>query len=132
MPSVPDEPLLRRRVTFSDPKVKKSPEGEEANCSTEPSVVDIEMWLERQAQQLGTPAWWVELGTIPGIKDLQKFAQKIRASFYIPKVWMRASLEQEYTTPPAPQSLNRNAFLQEKLAYQDVQQQPALLTIAYA
>ena len=120
------------RVTFNDPEVEKSPEGEEANCSTEPSIAEVEMWLEWQAWQLGTPAWWVELGAIPGIKDLQKFTQKIRASFYIPEVWMRASLEQVYTAPPAPQSLNRNTFLPEKLAYQDVQQQPALLTIAYA
>ena len=81
------------------------------------------------AWQLGTPAWWEELGAIPGIKDLHKFVQKIRASFYIPEVWMMASLEEGYTTPPAPQSLNRSTFLPEKLAYQDMQQQPALLTI---
>ena len=99
---------------------------------TEPSVADIEMWLEFQAQQLGTPTWWEELGAIPGIKDLHKFAQKIRASFYIPEVWMRASLEQGYTAPLAPWSLNRSAFLPEKLAYQDMQQHLALLTIAYA
>ena len=98
-------------MTFSDPEVEKSPEGEETNCSTEPSVVDVETWLEWQVQQVSTPAWWVELGAIPGIKDLQKFAQKIRVSIYIPEVWMRASLEQGYTAPPAPQSLNRNAFL---------------------
>ena len=101
-PWSPDEPLPRRRVTFSDPEVEKSPEGEEANCSTEPSIADVETWLEWQTWQLGTPAWWVELGAIPCIKDLWKFTQKIRASFYIPKVQMRASLEQGYTTPPAP------------------------------
>ena len=44
---------------------------------------------------------------------------------------MRASPEQGYTTPLAPQSLNRSAYLLERLTYQDVQQQPALLTIAY-
>ena len=119
-------------MTFSNPEVEKSPEGEEANCSTEPSVSDVEMWLDWQAQQLGTPTWWVELGAIPGTKYLHKFARKIRASFYIPKVWGRASLEQGYTAPLAPQGLNRNAFLPPKLAYQDVWQQPALLTIAYA
>ena len=85
-----------------------------------------------QAGQLGTPAWWEELGAILGIKDPWKFAQKIRASFYILEVWMRASLKLGYTVPPAPQSLNRNAFLPEKLAYQDMQQQLALLTTAYA
>ena len=119
-----------KRVTFNNPEVK-SPEGEEANCSTEPSVMDVETWLEFQAQQLGTPAWWEELGAIPSIKYLCKFAPKIRASFYIPEVQMRASLEQGYSMPPTPWSLNRSAFLPEKLAYQDVQQQPALLTIAY-
>ena len=82
--------------------------------------------------QLGTPTWWEELGVILGIKDQCKFAQKIRASFYILEVWIRASPEQGFTAPLAPQSLNRSAFLPEKLAYQDVQQHPALLTIAYA
>ena len=92
---------------------------------------DVEMWLEFQAWQLGTPMWWEELGAIPGITDLCKFAQKMRALFYIPEVWMRASLEQGYTVPLAPWSLNRSAFLPEKLGYQDVQQHPALLTITY-
>ena len=119
-------------MTFGNPEVEKSPEGEEANCSTEPSISDVETWLEWQALQLDIPTWWVELGAILGIKDLHTFAPKIRASFYIPRVRMRASLEQGYTMPPAPQSLNRNTFLPEKLAYQDVQQQPALLTITYA
>ena len=89
-------------VTFNDPKVKKSPKREETNCLTEPSTVDIETWLEFQAQQLGTPTWWEELGAIPGIEDLCKFAQKIRASFYIPELQMRASLEQGYTMPLPP------------------------------
>ena len=109
-------PPPHMRVTFSDPEVKKSPEGEEACCSMEPSISDVEMWLEWQTWQLGTPAWWVELGAIPRIKDLQIFAQKIRASFYIPKVQMRDSLDQRYTMPPAPWNLNRHAFLPEKLA----------------
>ena len=130
-PWSPNTPPPRRRVTFNDPEDEKDPTGEEAGCSTEPSTGDIEMWLEFQAQQLGTPAWWEELGAIPGIKDLCKFAWKIRASFYIPEVQMRASVEQGYTVPPAPQNLNRSAFLPEKLAYQDVQQQLAFLTIAY-
>ena len=43
---------------------------------------------------------------------------------------MRASPEQVYTAPLAPQSLNRSTFLPEK-PYQDMEQQPALLTIAY-
>ena len=45
---------------------------------------------------------------------------------------MRTLLEPEYTVPPTPKSLDRNAFLPDELSYQDMQQQPALLMIAYA
>ena len=45
---------------------------------------------------------------------------------------MRAFLEQEYTAPPTPKCLNRNTFLPDELSYQDIQQQPTLLMIAYA
>ena len=132
LPRSPDEPPPRRRVTFRNPEVEASPEGDIEDYSTEPSVLDVETWLEWQAQQLGTPAWWMEIRAILGIRDLQKLVQKIRASFYIPKVRMRASLESEYITPPAPKSLNRNAFLLNELSCQDVWQQLALLTITYA
>ena len=33
--------------------------------------------------------------------------------------------------PPAPWSLNREAYLPDRLSYQDVRWQPALLTVAY-
>ena len=45
---------------------------------------------------------------------------------------MRASLNQQYTVPPAPKCLNRNAFIPDELSYQDVCQQLTLLTMAYA
>ena len=45
---------------------------------------------------------------------------------------MRASLEQEYTAPPAPRCLNRNAFLRDEMSYQDIWQQLILLMVAYA
>ena len=131
-PQSPDKPPPRKRVNINDPIDEKDPAREEAGCSTEPSVGELETWLEFQAEQLGTPMWWEELGAVPGIKDWHKFTQKFRASFYIPEVRMRASLEQGYTAPLAPQSLNRSTFLPERLTYQDVQLQPALLTLAYA
>ena len=105
---------------------------EEASCLMEPSMDDLETWLEFQAGQLGTPAWWEELGAVPGIEDRCKFVQKIRASFYVPEVWLRVSPEWGYTAPPAPQILDRGTFHPEKFAYQDVRQWPVLLTIAYA
>ena len=119
-------------MSFHDAEDEEVLIKEEASCSTEPSIGDLEMWLEFQAGQLGTPAWWEELGAVLGIEDCCKFAQKIRASFYVPEVQLRASPEWGYTVPLASQSLNRSAFLPERLTYQDVRQQPALLTIAYA
>ena len=94
-------------------------------------VSDVETWLEWQANQMGTSAWWMELQAILGIRDPWKLAWKIRASFYIPKVRMRTLLEPGYTVPPAPRSLDRNTFLPDNLSYQDVQQKPALLTVTY-
>ena len=80
-PQSPNEPPPRRRVTFNNPKDKKGPAREEVGCSPEPSIGDLDTWLEFQVGQLGTPTWWEELGIILGIKDQHKFAQKIRASF---------------------------------------------------
>ena len=98
---------------------------------TELSLNDLELWLEHQVEQLGTPTWWEELEAVPGIKDPCKFAWKICTSFYVPEVWSRMSLGQGYSAPLAPKSLHRGAFLPEKLEYQDVRWWPALLTIAY-
>ena len=78
------------------------------------------------------PSWWLELRAIPGVKDLQRLACKIWASFSIPNVRMRAFPEQEYTVPSAPKCLDRNAFLPDELSHQDIWQKPVLLMIAYA
>ena len=45
---------------------------------------------------------------------------------------MRASLDQQYTMPPAPKCLSRNTFIPNELSYQDVHQQLTLLMITYA
>ena len=56
-------------MSFHNPEDERVPIKEEAGCSTEPSIDDLEMWLEFQAGQLGTPTWWEELGAVPGIQD---------------------------------------------------------------
>ena len=113
-PQSPDGPLPRRRVSFHNPNDIKDPVKEEVSCSMEPSVDDLELWLEFQAGQLDTPAWWEELGAVPGIEDRHKFAWKIRASFYVPEVWLRASPEQGYTAPPAPWIIDRGMLSTQK------------------
>ena len=74
----------------------------------------------------------MELTAIPGVEDPWKFAQKIWASFLIPEVRSRVFLGQGYTAPPALKCLAWNMFLPDELSYQDVRQQPFLLTVAYA
>ena len=83
-PVSPDGPLSRRRVTFRNLKVEMSSKRDAKDYSTEPSVSDVDTWLEWQAIQLGTPPWWTELQAILGIRDPQKLPQKIRASFLYP------------------------------------------------
>ena len=53
---------------------------------TKPAIKDSEAWLEHQAGWMGTLTWWRELEAVPDIEDPCKFAQKIRASFYVPEV----------------------------------------------
>ena len=76
----------------------------------------------------------MELTAIPGVEDPWKLTHKIWASFLIPEVRSRSRvfLGQDYTVPPVPRCLTWNMFLPDELSYQDVQQQPFLLTVAYA
>ena len=74
----------------------------------------------------------MELTAIPGVEDLQKLAWKICTSFSIPAVRSKVFLGQGYTAPPAPKCLTQSVFLLDQLYYHDVQQQPFLLTVAYA
>ena len=95
-------------------------------------IKDLESWLEYQADQLGTPTWWGELKAIPGM--WQTSAGLPRKSKH-PSMYLKsgpwASPSQAYSTPLAPRSLNRGAFIPERLEYQDVWQRPILLTKAY-
>ena len=110
-------------------------DGDSATESREPSaklpIKDLESWLDYQVDQLGTTTWWGELKAIPGMVDLCRFTQKIQVSFHVPEIQYQASPSQGYSTPPAPRSLNRGAFISEKLEYQDVWKRLILLTKAY-
>ena len=98
----------------------------------EPPIKEIESWLDWWAHQLDMPCWLIELTAILGVEDPKKLAWKIWASFSIPEVRSQVFLGQGYTTSPAPKCLTQSVFLPGELSYQDVQQQPFLLTMAYA
>ena len=98
----------------------------------EPSIRNIKVWLDWWAHQLDMPHWWAELAAIPDVENPKRLAKKICASFSILAVRCEAFLGQGHTMPPAPKCLTRGRFLPDDPSYQDVQQQPLLLTVAYA
>ena len=102
-----------------------------SNYPLEPSIKDVETWLDWWAHQLDMPCWWTELTTIPGVEDPRKLAKKIWASFLIPAVRSKVFQGQGHTAPHAPKCLTQNMFLQDELSYQDMRQQPFLLNVAY-
>ena len=86
----------------------------------EPSVRNVEVWLDWQACQLDMTHWWVELTAIPDVENPKRLAQKIHTSFLILLVRCETFPGQEYTVPPAPKCLTRNMFLPDDLYYQDI------------
>ena len=126
-PRSPSRSWQERRVTFWEPEVEPDPKEGRESYPPEPSIIDVEIWLDWWACQLDMPCWWMELTAIPGVEDPQKLTQKIWASFSILEVRGKVFWGQDYTT-----CLTWNMFLLDELFYQDVWQQPFLLTVAYA
>ena len=99
----------------------------------EPSIRNVEIWLDWQAHQLDMPHWWVELTAIPDVENPKRLAWKIcMPLFQSQAVRFETFPGQEDTVPPAPKCLTRNVFLPNDPSYQDIRQQPLLLTVAYA
>ena len=61
------------------------------NPSVEPSISNLEAWLEYQSTQIGIPVWWKELEAVLGITMTGRNlpGRKIQVLFYIPEVWSR-------------------------------------------
>ena len=114
----PSRSWQERRVTFQELEVEPdSKEGGES-YPPQPSLIDVETWLDWQACQLDTLCWWMELTAIPDVEDPWKLTQ-IWASFSIPEVRNRVFQWQDYTAHPAPKCLTWNVFLPDELSYQD-------------
>ena len=82
------------------------------------------------------PEWWEELVAIPNMEDYKKLAQKIHASFEIPRVRCDAlKVMNDYSTPPAPKCVERKLFLlaaDPRLPCQDYHKKQSQKTLAYA
>ena len=85
--------------------------GGRGNYLPEPSIRNIEIWLNWQACQLDMPHWWVEPTSIPNVENPKRLTWKICTSFLIPAVRCETFPGQAYTMPPALKCLTRNMFL---------------------
>ena len=78
----------------------------------EPSCHKSAKWIQWCTQQLDMPAWWWECREVPGQGNIQEFTRMVWASFRVPKVTCCTSkVDNNYSTPPAPNSLDRDQFL---------------------
>ena len=91
------------------------------------------MW---KAEACKMPSWWMELMAVREVEDHKKLAQKIQASFQLPK---RASklhkMENYHQTPPALLFLLRGSFLPPPdsiFACQDIWEMQWEKMVAYA
>ena len=50
-----------------------------------PSPMEHEHWIKWHAQYIDMLAWWHELEAVPNVADPWEFAQRVRASFKVPK-----------------------------------------------
>ena len=127
MRQVPDGPMARRRVTFRNPKAEMSSKGDVEDYSSWNPLSQIGDVVGVASPTAGHPHLVDRTQGNSGDKRPQKLTWKIRASFYIPKVRMMSPTRTRIYCSPLPRSLNRNAFLPDKLSYQDMQQQLVLL-----
>ena len=69
------------------------------NYPSQPSIKDVETWLDWWACQMDMPYWWAELTAIPGVEDPRKLTWKFHTSFSILAVRSKVFLGQGYTVP---------------------------------
>ena len=92
----------------------------------------MEIWLDWQAHQLDMSCWWRELAAIPGVEDPWKLTQEDPGLLPDSQGQKQGLPGARLYCTHAPKCLTQNVFLLDELSYQDVQQQPFLLTVAYA
>ena len=103
---------LRPEVTCFLRGSAENSEEEEKVPSPKPPVKELQKWVAWKAEACKTPGWRRELLAVPEVQDYEELAQKVQASFQLPK---RASelhkMENYHQTPPAPPCLLKKNFL---------------------
>ena len=100
------------------------------NYPLQPSIKDVETWLH-WAKWLCPIGGWNSLPS-QGWRTQGNLLGKSPPPFQFQQLEARSSQVKGILCPPAPRCLTQSVFLPDELSYQDVQQQPFLLTVAYA
>ena len=119
-------------MTFWEPEVEPDPKEGEEHYPSGPSIIDVETWLDWQACQLDI-AVLVD-GTyshLRGGRPTETCPEDLDPLLNS-RSWKQGLPGARLYHTPAPKCLTQNVFLPDELSYQDVQQQPFLLTVAYA
>ena len=108
-----EEPLeLGLEVTCFLRGLAKNSEEEEKAPSPKPPVKELCKWVAWKAEACKTPGWWRELLAVPEVQDCEELAQKVWASFHLPKSASELNkMENYHPAPPAPLCLLRRNFL---------------------
>ena len=70
----------------------------------EPSIRNVEVWLDWWAHQMDTTYWWAELTAIPDVAGPKEVSLKDLCLFFDPwQLRCEAFPDQEYTATPCPQ-----------------------------
>ena len=78
----------------------------------EPSPMEHEHWIKWHAWYVDTPSWWYIQEAVSNLDDPWEFAQRVGASFKVPKVQCCVlSVENDHSALPAPKCLRRDWFL---------------------
>ena len=84
-PRSPSRSQQGRRVTFQELEVELDPKEGGENYPPEPSIVDVETWLDWQTCQLDMPCWWMEPKPSQGWKTHGNSPRRSGPLFWFPK-----------------------------------------------
>ena len=106
-------------------------------CSMqEPPYDNSNEWVTWHTCQCRDPSMWPNPWKVPNQRDTVQFTKWIQASFQMPRVrYLTLKMENDYSVPPAPHCLERDAFLPlsaGNFSSQDYRMKQTQKTLAYA
>ena len=111
-PDLEEPPELGLEVTCFLRGLAKNLETEGKAPSPKPPLKELHKWVTWKVEACELPSWWRELLAVPKVKDYEKLAWEVQASFRHPKRVSELHQMKNYNqAPPAPPCLLWKSFL---------------------